>query len=101
MAKFLLAFACVAAGLGDFKAEPCLQVADFIYSISWMCFQGCGCLGMCGSGQWCGHAALGSRGSAALSEEPVRQETTRLLSFLLESFTGWFRKQVSQKDMAE
>lgn len=74
MAKFLLGFACVAAGLGDFKAEPCLQVADFIYSIGWLCFQGCRCLGTCGSGQWCVHAALGSPGSATLSEEPVTQD---------------------------
>lgn len=33
MAKFLLAFACVAADLRDFKADPCLQVTGFIYSI--------------------------------------------------------------------
>lgn len=66
MATFSLAFACVAAGLGDFKTEPRLQVADFIYSISWLCFQGCRCPGTCGSGQWCVHTASGNHGSATL-----------------------------------
>lgn len=70
-AKFLLAFACVDAGVRDFKAEPCLQATDFIYSINWLCFQGCRYLGTCGSGRWCEHAASGSPGSATFSEEPV------------------------------